>query len=133
MSSFVTKTIDDAVAEARNLLNDTAAFGQPYRFTTVTLIGLLNTALREVYTLRPDAFIGNFTQGVLSNNAVVTYVVGDLGLNPLVAFPIDDRIFFAPVVAYIAGKAELADDEFVDSNRAMSLLGAFRAQLTGKG
>lgn len=130
MSSTTTKLIDDAITEARAIINDTDSAA--YRFSQTLLMSLLNTALREVYRYRPDAFIGNFSQGVLSNNTpVVTYTTADLGTNT--AFPIDDRLFFSPVVLYIAGKAELSDDEFADDNRAMTVLNTFRAMLISPG
>ena len=110
------------------LLNDIGYLGQPYRFPNTILLSHLNTALREVYSLRPDAYVGNFTQGVLSSTSVVTYDVTDLGIST--AFPLDDKFFFAPVVNFIAGRAELSDDEFVDSGRAMMLLQSFVAKLT---
>jgi hypothetical protein len=128
-STTTPKTIDDVLTEVRYLLNDVGVAGSPFRFSQAVLLQLLNTALREVYTLRPDAVIGNFTQGILTYSSTTTYLLADLGTN--IAFPFDERHFFAPVVAYVAGKAELADDEFVDTNRAMTLLQAFRVQLRG--
>lgn len=128
-STTTPKTIDDVLTEARYLLNDVGVAGSPYRFSQALLLQLLNTALREVYRYRPDAVIGNFTQGVLTYNLTTTYLLADLGT--AIAFPFDERLFFSPVVAYVAGKAELADDEFVDNNRAMMLLSAFKQQLTG--
>jgi len=130
-STTTPKTIDDAITEARYLLNDVGVAGSPYRFSQAYLLQLLNTVLREVYRYRPDAVIGNFTQGVLAYNQMTTYLLADLGTG--IAFPYDERLFFAPVVAYIAGKAELADDEFVDSNRAMMLLQAFKQQISAPG
>ena len=134
MSNTLTKTIDDVMTEVRQLLNDVGVGGSAFRFSQALLISYLNTALREVYRLRPDAFIGNFTQGILNTySTIVTYVPADFGLNPGTPFPVDDRLFFNPVVFYIVGRAELADDEFVDTNRAMTLLTAFGKQLTSGG
>lgn len=131
MSTTATKTLDDAVAEIRGLINDTDAQG--YRYTQVFVLTKLNTALREVYRYRPDAYIGNFTQGILTNNAVVTYSVEDLGLDPPTPYPLDDRLFFSPVIFYVAGILDLSDDEFADDNRAMTILQAFKTELTGAG
>lgn len=133
MSTTTTKTIDEALLEVRYLLNDSGVAGSPFRFSNDQVIRVLNTALRELYAIRPDAFIGNFVQGILSNNAVVTYTSADLGLSPNTPFPVDDRLFYAPVVNYCAGRLELADDEFTDNNRAMTLLMSFRQQLGVKG
>lgn len=129
MSSTTTKTLDDAVNEIRGLINDNDPDG--YRYTQDFVIMKINTALRVVYSLRPDAFIGNFTLPVLSNNAVVTYdAETDLGLLPPTPWPLDDRLFFAPVVFYVAGILDLSDDEFADDNRAMTILQAFKTELT---
>ena len=140
MVTQVTKTIDDVQTEVREILNDQQS---PYRYSDNWLIQVLNTALREVYRLRPDAYIGGFTTGVLSANLVNTYSVNDLQVingtanptppSPATPFPIDDRLFFGPVVFYICGRIEINDDEFADNNRAMTLMQAFRAQLTGEG
>lgn len=131
MASTATKTIDDAVNEIRMLINDNDPDG--YRFTQTQVLQKLNTALREVYRYRPDAYVGNFTQGILSVNSPVTYVLADLGLNPATPFPLDDRLFFSPVVFYVVGLLDLTDDEFADDNRAMTVINAFRNQLIGPG
>lgn len=126
MVTQVTKTIDDLVLEVREIVNDQQV---PYRYSSAWVLQVLNTALREVYRLRPDAYIGNFTTGVLSANLANTYSTADLGLTPATSFPLDDRLFFGPVVFYVTGRLEISDDEFADNNRAMTLMQAFRAQL----
>ena len=103
------------------------------------LIQVLNTCLRELYRLRPDAYIGNFTSGVLSANPVNTYSTSDLQVIngvanptppvPATPFPVDDRLFFGPTVFYVVGRLEISDDEFADDNRAMTLYNAFKTQL----
>lgn len=124
------KSIDDALREARSIINDE---DEPFRYSNASLLRILNTALREVYSLRPDAFVGNFHSGVLSANDAVDYTEDDLEVAPTeTAFPIDDRIFYSPVVLYVAGKAELSDDEFANDGRAMTILQAFRNNLTSK-
>ena len=133
MSTTTTKSIDDCLTEARLLLNDTGIAGSAFRFSNAVLLAILNSALREVYRYRPDAYIGNFSQGVLSNNLATTYVEADLGLSPATTFPLDDRLFFSPVVFYIAGRAELADDEFTDTSRAAQLIQAFRGMISASG
>ena len=131
MSSTATKTLDDAVNEIRMLLNDLDVGG--FRYTQTQVLDKVNTALREVYRLRPDAYIGNFQQGILSTISPMTYTLADLGLNPATSFPLDDRLFFAPVVNYVVGILDLTDDEFADDNRAMTVLMAFRNSLIGPG
>lgn len=140
MVTQVTKTIDDCLTEVRQILNDLVV---PYRYSDNWLIFVLNTALRDLYRIRPDAYIGNFITGVLSANLVNTYATTDLQVIngvanptppvPITPFPVDDRLFYASIVFYMIGRVELNDDEFADNNRAMTLLTAFRAQLTGMG
>jgi hypothetical protein len=60
-----------------------------------------------------------------------TYAPADLGLDPPTPFPLDDRLFFWPIVTYIAARIELGDDEFTESARSAQLLQAFSQQLTG--
>ena len=131
MSTTTAKTIDDAILEIRTTLNDLGINGSAYRFTNATLLQFLNTALREVYSIRPDALIGNFTQGQLGYYPATTFVVGDLGQTPATSFPYDDRIFFSPCVDYVIGRCELGDDEFVDGNRAATLMASFKTRLQG--
>lgn len=128
MATTDTKTIDDAITEARAVVNDRQV---PYRNPDTLYVMYLNSALRQVYAIRPDAYIGDFSSGIISNNAVVSYDITDLGLSPATPFPVDDRLFFNPVVAYIAGRVELADDEYTETARSAQLLAAFGQQLQG--
>ena len=140
MVTQTTKTIDDWVAEARHIVNDEQV---PYRYTDEKMVILINTVLREAYRYRPDLYIGNFSSGVLSANAVNTYSTSDLqtidGIAnptppvPATPFPLDDRIAYGPCVWYLAGRLEIEDDEFADNNRAMTLMTAFRQELVGGG
>lgn len=128
MSDTSSKSIDDALFEARTIVNDTQV---PYRNPDTTLLLYLNTALRALYSVRPDAYIGNFSSGIITNNAVETYYDADLALNPPTTFPVDDRLFYAPVVSYIAGRIEIQDDEFTDTSRSAQLMASFIQQLQG--
>lgn len=128
MAATIAKTIDDAITEARLIVSDART---PYRYDDTSMVRHLNTALAEVYRYRPDAYIGNFTTATLGVNNVTNYVVADLGTSTL--FPLDNRLYFNPVVFFIAGRAELADDEFTENSRATALLQSFRAMLIGEG
>jgi hypothetical protein len=128
MVTQVTKSIDDAIFEARQMCNDAVA---PYRNPDTTVVAFLNTALRVVYSIRPDAYIGNFSSGIISTVTVNTYATSDLAQTPPTLFPLDDRLFFYPVVAYIAARIELGDDEFTESARSAQLMAAFVQQLSG--
>jgi hypothetical protein len=129
MVTTATKTLDDAITEIRMIINDNDLSAP--RYTQDLVLSKINTALRDVYKYRPDAFIGNFTQGVLTNNPVSTFEDADIGT--ALPWPVDDRFFFSPVVMYVAGILDLSDDEFSDDNRAMTLLTSFKQQLGGMG
>lgn len=131
MSTIATKSLDDAVNEIRMLINDNDPDG--YRFTQQQVLDKLNTALLEVYRYRPDAYVGNFSQGILSATSVLSYAPSDLGQLPLTPYPLDIRLFFSPVVMYVVGMLDLTDDEFADDNRAMTVLQSFRNQLIAPG
>lgn len=125
------KSLDDVMTEVRFLISDTGASGLPERYTDTQLVMHLNTALRDLYTLRPDAFIGSQDNIGISETAMPTFTTGDLNQTPATAFPVDDRLFYTPVVVYMVGKIELADDEFTDQSRSTALLQAFKASLQG--
>jgi hypothetical protein len=122
-----TKSIDDLVLEVREIVNDQQV---PYRYSSAWILQVFNTCLRDLYRIRPDAYIGNFTSGQLSANLVNTYSVTDLGQTPATAFPVDDRLFFGPIVFYTVGRLEISDDEFTDNNRAMTLYKEFKDQVS---
>lgn len=140
MVTQATKTLDDIDTEVRQIINDSVA---PYRYSDAWFIQVFNTAIRELYRVRPDAYIGNFISGVLSANVMNTYETTDLQVIdgianpappvPATPLPFDDRLFAGPIVFYIIGRIELNDDEFADNNRAMTLLQAFKAQLQSPG
>lgn len=124
-------TAADALVQARHILQDRE---EPYRYTEAELILILNTALTEIKRLRPDAFAGSF-------QTATPFFVDPADLSPPVGsipttdpWPID-QMFVAPVIEYIAGYAELRDDEFVDgaanssSGRSVALLQRFVARL----
>lgn len=130
MPTPASKSIDDIYLEVRSLLND---LQEPYRYTDAQFFEYFNTGLMEIWRYRPDAFIGNFTAGVLTNNMPEFYSPDDLDQTPPTPYPLDIRWFYSPMVFYIVGRADLTDDEFADNNRAMTLLQAFRNMLIGPG
>ena len=139
MVTQTTKTMDDLFNEVRFILNDTQA---PYRYSDERMVYHYNTALREIYRLRPDLYI-SFTNAILSANLVNTYSTSDLQVidgtanptppTPATPFPLDDRLAYGPCVFYVAGRTEIEDDEFADNNRAMILMQQLKAQLQGEG
>lgn len=110
------KLVSDVVSEARTVLHDTNA--QLYRYSDEDLVAYLNNALLEARRLRPDLFrsyiglpVPSFTTAELDS-----------------AFPIDE-MFFPQFVFYVAGSAELRDDEFTVDARAATLMSQFVAKL----
>lgn len=109
------KTVGDAVTEARVILNDSAGD----RYTDAQLASDFNNAIAQAKMLRPDAFI--------LGEALPEFTTSEFTED----FPLAE-IFFQSFVYYLAGNAELRDDEFAVDGRAMTLLAAFRRNLTGK-
>lgn len=126
---YATKSLDDVITEARVVVNDIGINGQAFRIPQTTYIAYFNTALRNLYTLRPDAFINNPLLSLPAPTPIPTYYVSDLGLTPATPLPVDDRMFFSPLVIYIAGLVELGDDEFTESARSAQLLTSFKQML----
>jgi hypothetical protein len=126
----VAKTLDDLVGEIRLMLKDRR---EPYRYSQADVIEAVNSALREVKRLRPDAFLTCCVDGTDGGGTIAMpdYTPADLGLTPTpTAFPIDENFYLA-VVFHVVGKLQLGDDEFAVDNRAMTLLAAFRQNLLG--
>lgn len=136
MVTLTAKSLDDVFTEVRLLINDVGVNGSNYRFTDDQVMSRFNTALRELYRYRTDAWIGNFTQGVITNSAnpMPTYSAeADLAQDPPTPLPFDDRLFFNAVCFLITGLLELGDDEFTDQGRASQLLASFKQMLAGPG
>ncbi len=112
------KSIDDILTDARVILNDRAGD----RYTDDDLISDLNHALSMTKMLRPDVFV--------LGEALPEFTTADLNQVPATDFPLPE-IFAQSFVYYLAGNAELRDDEFAVDGRAMTLLSAYRRNLTG--
>jgi hypothetical protein len=117
------RTLDDVVREARYILQDTDT--NNYRYPQSRLIDAYNIALAEAWRLRPDLFITQYAAGVPTVSNTVTPLTS-------VAFPIDEMVF-ALFCDYVAGRAELADDEFSVDGRAFGLIANFKQALAGGG
>jgi hypothetical protein len=113
------KSVDNALTDARVILNDVAGD----RYTDADLVSDFNSAVSMTKMLRPDAF--------KLGEALPEITVADLNQVPAVDFPLPE-IFYQSFVYYLAGNAELRDDEFAVDNRAMTLLSAYRRNLSGK-
>lgn len=125
-------TAADALSQSRHILQDRET---PYRYTEPELIFILNTAMTELKRLRPDAFSGTYTTAATPQFYDPTEPdPGDGSIPTTDPWPVDE-MFVAPIIEYVAGYAELRDDEFVDgaasagSGRAQLLLQRFVARL----
>lgn len=118
------RTIPELITEARKLLKDTRV--SSYRYTDAYLVSLLNGAFGEIERLRPDAILG-----CCDSEEVPKYETAD-AVDTSKDFPLENQ-FFMPVVFYIVGVTELADDEFTDEGRAQALINLFRQSLVGTG
>lgn len=95
-----------AVDRAREILQDELGV----RYSTAQLIAYLNEGIVAARRVRPDLFIGMYT--------VPLPQVTEATLNdPL---PTPDAIFVG-LTQYMAGRAELRDDEFAVDGRAMTM------------
>lgn len=112
------ETVGTALEEVRWILQDLSPT-QNYRYPDEQLLTYFNRALQEIRRLRPDLYIGRFGTGLPK------YTSDDLDL----VFPFS-MMYYQPVIEYIAGFAELRDDEFTVDGRAGLLLNKFREHLT---
>lgn len=116
------RTIGDVITDVRDILQDTRS---PYRYSDDSLYSYLNRAFINVKDIRPDAYWGRYTSGTYPPSYdIPEYSAGDEAeLWPL------SSVFFTPIVMYVAGSAELKDDEFTRDARAAILLETFRRHL----
>ena len=98
------KKIRDVVAQARYILGDSS---EPYRYTEEELVIHANNATSEARRIRPDMFDGTHD---------LTLEDGDID-SPVAL----SANYFVPLVFYVAGMAELGDDEHANSGRAVAV------------
>jgi len=110
------RTVGEAIAQAREILQDEESVS--YRYSDADLYSYLNNAISNVRRVRPDLFI----YGEVLPSFTTTDGASD--------FPLPET-YFQGSVYFIAGIAELRDDEFAVDNRAMTLITRFNQVLTG--
>lgn len=136
------KTFQNLIDEARTILQDTDETA--YRHTAASLLAILNRGIQELARLRPDAFIEYYDPDrldVAPPEVVDTDATPDTDPDAFDAtedaeIGIDDDFtipsqFYAPLVYFVAGSAELVDDEFTTDGRAAMMLAGFKAQVLG--
>lgn len=104
--------VGEILQQVRDVLQDMDGT----RYPTDSLIRGLNLAVLQVRSLRPDYFVGTFRDQIPR----ITTTAEDL--------PLPDELM-GPLTQYVAGWAEMRDDEFTTDGRAAVLLRSFEAQL----
>lgn len=110
-------TLQDAIDRAREILQDQV---EEYRYTEEELIAYFNQALNQARRVRPDLFLRYI------GYPTPVYTTNDLNTNLPISFT-----YFDALVFYMAGYAEMRDDEHTVSQRSTSLITAFNAMLRG--
>lgn len=124
---MTTKTYQDLITEAREFAQDSLA---PFRNEDSFYLNHLNRGLQELGRMRPDAFYDLFDANSLNVPEVVDAdPTGDEVLWTTV-FQVEGQ-FYAPLLAYVQGVAEVQDDEFTLEGRAMALMQQFRNTVLG--
>jgi hypothetical protein len=114
------KTVADAVANTRAILQDNDT---PYRYSDADLVTYLNDALLETRKLRPDLFRAYWGTGTPFPEFTDADIAAETNI------PINN-MYFTPLTYFMAGTAELRDDEFTVDARAATLLNQFVQKLT---
>lgn len=112
------RTVAQVVATARTITQDQL---QPYRVPDSELVGYVSEAVGEARRVRPDLFLSSFRD-------TIPYYTESLMATTYVSLP---DMYFAHLVNYVAGRADLREDEFSQDGRAMALMNAFGVALTG--
>lgn len=123
------KTYQNLLTESRELLQDTDVDVQ--RFTDSTLLNILNRGLQDLGRIRPDAFYDLYA----ANSLNVVEIVESGGVPPDTIDWTDpvgiEMQFYAPLVGYVTGVAEITDDEYTADGRAALMLNMFRNNVIG--
>lgn len=108
-------TVGDFVDRARVLLQDEV---EPYRYETSELIASLNEAHMEAKRLRPDLYLNTF------GNAAPSYTTENDEIGDTIPYQYRPTFIY-----YMAGNAQLRDEEETQDARATIFLNKFTAQL----
>lgn len=109
------RTANDIIAAARHNTNDEDSGA--YRVSDTKMLGYVQDGYDEAVSIRPDLLLGKF------NTTPVTLVGGT-------EIPFAGRDAIA-LTYYVTARAEMADDENVNSNRMSQALTQFRNMLMG--
>jgi hypothetical protein len=118
----MSRMVSDLLDRVRQVLQDQDQNG--FRYPTSDLVGYLNDAVTEAARIRPDIFIGGYTK-----NLPQVTTLGGTDYST-VKIPLPDT-YFTSLVGYVAGFAEMRDDEFAVDGRASTFLNSFTQKLMG--
>jgi len=110
------RTVGEAVTQAREILQDED--DTAYRYSDSQLVSYFNNCTAELKRVRPDIFI--------FGEALPSFTDGEL----TEYFPFPQQ-YFQSFIYFMAGTAELRDDEFTVDSRAMTLIGRSTAMMVG--
>lgn len=113
-------TLADVRTRARALLQDTNA--ALYRFSDVDLTIYVNEGLAAIYRLRPD-FMTQLAAWAPPQVAAPTDVLPE---------PVNTW-YVASLVDYVAGRAMMRDDQFMEDGKAAALISKMQAALLQSG
>lgn len=107
-------TPQELTTDARAILQDTRT---PYRYTDTDLLRYVEDGVSTFLRIRPDLRVG---YGWRPGQPDIPASLEESGYRPLLA-------------EYVAAKAELRDDQFVENGRVVALLQKVRAGLLTPG
>ena len=102
------RTVADVIKRVQITLQDKKGT----RYPAEQLVGYLIDGLHLARQLRPDMFIGKYNVPIPDAMLLTDNL------------PVPDHVF-GPLANYVAGSAELRDDEFAVDGRAMTLRESF--------
>ncbi|RLC18911.1 MAG: hypothetical protein DRI24_01710 [Deltaproteobacteria bacterium] len=115
------KTVEQILGGARIILQDLVL---PYRNSQDDLLSALNAGLYELKRIRPDAWLTYYGQELPQYADNATDLAASIPTNPM---------FYQSLIYFVAGYAELKDDEYSVDSRASLLLRAFGSNNTKPG
>lgn len=112
------KTVEQIIDGARRILQDQVT---PFRNSQDDLLSFLNNGLYELKRLRPDAWLSMLGQDLPEYGDNATDLATQIPVNTM---------FYQQLIYFVAGYAELKDDEYTIDARAALLMRAFGSDLT---
>jgi hypothetical protein len=126
-----TLTYQDLLAEAREILQDTATDPSLQRYPDQTLLNILNRGLQELYRLRPDAFYDFYDDTTSDFDVPYVSILPATGAVLWTSTFELPMMFYDPLVNWVIGTTEAIDDEFSEDARSTAFRAYFKSQVVG--